>query len=73
MNVGSIRDGAAHLPALIEGDRAYRLDDLLGAMGGVPVTVPDDADAAGGRAICSVEIPEIGMIANRIVAEVSAA
>lgn len=51
MNVGTIRDGAAHLPALIEGDRAYRLDDLLGAMGGVPVTVPEGADAAAVLAV----------------------
>src|SRR6202043_3668087 len=49
--VGTIRDGAAHLPALIEGDRAYRLDDLPGAMGGVPATVPQSAAAAAGRAI----------------------
>lgn len=46
MNIGTIRDGATHLPCLIDGDRAYRLDDLLGAMGGVPVAVPDGADAA---------------------------
>jgi 2-keto-4-pentenoate hydratase/2-oxohepta-3-ene-1,7-dioic acid hydratase in catechol pathway len=46
MKIGTIRDGATRLPALIDGDRAYRLDDLLGAMGGVPVTVPDGADAA---------------------------
>ncbi len=46
MKIGTLRDGAAHLPALIEGDRAYRLDDILGAMGGVPVVIPDGADAA---------------------------
>ncbi|HEY6470712.1 MAG TPA: fumarylacetoacetate hydrolase family protein [Candidatus Dormibacteraeota bacterium] len=46
MKIGTLRDGAAHLPALIEGDRAYRLDDVLGAMGGVPVVIPDGADAA---------------------------
>jgi 2-keto-4-pentenoate hydratase/2-oxohepta-3-ene-1,7-dioic acid hydratase in catechol pathway len=51
VNVGTIRDGAAHPPALIEGDRAYRLDDLLGAMGGVPVTVPEGADASAVLAI----------------------
>ena len=33
-------------PALIEDDRVFRLDDILGAMGGVSVTVPDAADAA---------------------------
>ena len=41
MKIGTIRDGAAPRPAIVEGDRAYRLDDLLRAMGGVPVTVPD--------------------------------
>jgi 2-keto-4-pentenoate hydratase/2-oxohepta-3-ene-1,7-dioic acid hydratase in catechol pathway len=46
MRIGTLRDGAATLPALIEGERAYRLDDVLGAMGGVPVAVPDGADAA---------------------------
>ncbi len=46
MRIGTLRDGTAHLPALIEGERAYRLDDVLGAMGGVPVVVPDGADAA---------------------------
>src|SRR5580700_10316758 len=46
MKIGTLRDGAATLPALIEGERAYRLDDVLGAMGGVPVAVPDGADAA---------------------------
>jgi 2-keto-4-pentenoate hydratase/2-oxohepta-3-ene-1,7-dioic acid hydratase in catechol pathway len=46
VRIGSVRDGAAPLPAIIEGDRAYRLDDLLGAMGGVPVSVPEGADAA---------------------------
>ena len=46
MKIGTLRDGTAHLPALIEGERAYRLDDVLGAMGGVPVVVPDGADAA---------------------------
>ena len=46
MRIGTLRDGALTLPALIEGERAYRLDDVLGAMGGVPVTVPDGADAA---------------------------
>jgi 2-keto-4-pentenoate hydratase/2-oxohepta-3-ene-1,7-dioic acid hydratase in catechol pathway len=46
MKIGTLRDGAATLPALIVGERAYRLDDVLGAMGGVPVTVPDGADAA---------------------------
>ena len=46
VKIGTIRDGTTSLPALIDGDRAYRLDDLLGALGGVPVTVPDGADAA---------------------------
>jgi 2-keto-4-pentenoate hydratase/2-oxohepta-3-ene-1,7-dioic acid hydratase in catechol pathway len=46
MKIGTLRDGSATLPALIEGERAYRLDDVLGAMGGVPVAVPDGADAA---------------------------
>jgi 2-keto-4-pentenoate hydratase/2-oxohepta-3-ene-1,7-dioic acid hydratase in catechol pathway len=46
MKIGTLRDGGATLPALIEGERAYRLDDVLGAMGGVPVAVPDGADAA---------------------------
>jgi 2-keto-4-pentenoate hydratase/2-oxohepta-3-ene-1,7-dioic acid hydratase in catechol pathway len=46
MRIGTIRDGTDFLPALIEGDRAYRLDDILGAMGGVPVAVPDGTDAA---------------------------
>ena len=46
MRIGTIRDGIELLPALIEGDRAYRLDDVLGAMGGAPVAVPDGADAA---------------------------
>ncbi len=46
MKIGTLRDGTAHLPALIEGERAYRLDDVLGAMGGVAVAVPDGADAA---------------------------
>jgi 2-keto-4-pentenoate hydratase/2-oxohepta-3-ene-1,7-dioic acid hydratase in catechol pathway len=46
MKIGTLRDGGAILPALIEGERAYRLDDVLGAMGGVPVAVPDGADAA---------------------------
>jgi 2,4-didehydro-3-deoxy-L-rhamnonate hydrolase len=46
MKIGTLRDGTANLPALIEGERAYRLDDVLGAMGGVPVVVPDGADAA---------------------------
>ena len=46
MKIGTLRDGDAYLPAVIEGDRAYRLDDVLGAMGGVPVVVPDGADAA---------------------------
>ncbi|MGA7989297.1 MAG: fumarylacetoacetate hydrolase family protein [Candidatus Dormiibacterota bacterium] len=46
MRIGTLRDGAATLPALIEGGRAYRLDDVLGAMGGVPVAIPDGADAA---------------------------
>jgi 2-keto-4-pentenoate hydratase/2-oxohepta-3-ene-1,7-dioic acid hydratase in catechol pathway len=46
MKIGTLRDGSAHLPAIIEGERAYRLDDVLGAMGGVPVAVPDGADAA---------------------------
>lgn len=46
MKIGTIRNGAAPRPAIVEGDRAYRLDDLLGAMGVVPVTVPDGADAA---------------------------
>jgi 2-keto-4-pentenoate hydratase/2-oxohepta-3-ene-1,7-dioic acid hydratase in catechol pathway len=46
MKIGTLRDGSATLPALIEGERAYRLDDVLGAMGGVPVVVPDGADAA---------------------------
>ena len=46
MRIGTLRDGAANLPALIEGERAYRLDDVLGAMGGVPVAVPGGADAA---------------------------
>jgi 2-keto-4-pentenoate hydratase/2-oxohepta-3-ene-1,7-dioic acid hydratase in catechol pathway len=45
VKIGAVRDGATPLPALIEGDRAYRLDDLLGAMGGVPIAVPDGADA----------------------------
>ncbi len=51
MNIGTIRDGAALLPALIDGDRAYPLDDVLGAMGGVPVAMPDGADAAAVLAI----------------------
>ncbi len=46
MRIGTLRDGATTLPALIAGERAYRLDDVLGAMGGVPVAVPDGADAA---------------------------
>jgi 2-keto-4-pentenoate hydratase/2-oxohepta-3-ene-1,7-dioic acid hydratase in catechol pathway len=46
MKIGTLRDGSATLPALIEGERAYRLDDVLGAMGGVPVAVPEGADAA---------------------------
>ena len=46
MRIGTIRDGTEFLPALIEGDRAYRLDDILGAMGGAPVAVPDGTDAA---------------------------
>jgi len=46
MKIGTLRDGTAYLPALIEGERAYRLDDVLGALGGVPVVVPDGADAA---------------------------
>jgi 2-keto-4-pentenoate hydratase/2-oxohepta-3-ene-1,7-dioic acid hydratase in catechol pathway len=46
MKIGTVRDGTAPLPAIVEGDRAYRLDDLLGAMGGVPVSVPQGADAA---------------------------
>jgi 2-keto-4-pentenoate hydratase/2-oxohepta-3-ene-1,7-dioic acid hydratase in catechol pathway len=46
MKIGTLRDGTANLPALVEGERAYRLDDVLGAMGGVPVVVPDGADAA---------------------------
>jgi 2-keto-4-pentenoate hydratase/2-oxohepta-3-ene-1,7-dioic acid hydratase in catechol pathway len=46
MKIGTLRDGGATLPALIEGERAYRLDDVLGAMGGVPVAVPEGADAA---------------------------
>jgi 2-keto-4-pentenoate hydratase/2-oxohepta-3-ene-1,7-dioic acid hydratase in catechol pathway len=46
MRIGTIRDGTEFLPALIEGDRAYRLDDVLGAMGGAPVAVPDGTDAA---------------------------
>jgi len=46
MKIGAIRNGSAPVPALIEGDRAYRLDDILGAMGGVPVSVPEGADAA---------------------------
>jgi 2-keto-4-pentenoate hydratase/2-oxohepta-3-ene-1,7-dioic acid hydratase in catechol pathway len=46
MRIGTIRHGAVFLPALVDGDRAYRLDDVLGAMGGVPVAVPDGADAA---------------------------
>jgi 2-keto-4-pentenoate hydratase/2-oxohepta-3-ene-1,7-dioic acid hydratase in catechol pathway len=46
MRIGTIRDGMEFLPALIEGDRAYRLDDILGAMGGAPVAVPDGTDAA---------------------------
>jgi 2,4-didehydro-3-deoxy-L-rhamnonate hydrolase len=46
MKIGTLRDGIANLPALIDGERAYRLDDVLGAMGGVPVVVPDGADAA---------------------------
>jgi 2-keto-4-pentenoate hydratase/2-oxohepta-3-ene-1,7-dioic acid hydratase in catechol pathway len=46
MRIGTLRDGAATLPALIEGERAYRLDDVLGAMGGVPAVVPEGADAA---------------------------
>jgi 2-keto-4-pentenoate hydratase/2-oxohepta-3-ene-1,7-dioic acid hydratase in catechol pathway len=46
MKIGTLRDGSATLPALIAGERAYRLDDVLGAMGGVPVAVPDGADAA---------------------------
>jgi 2-keto-4-pentenoate hydratase/2-oxohepta-3-ene-1,7-dioic acid hydratase in catechol pathway len=46
MKIGTLRDGNATLPALIEGERAYRLDDVLGAMGGVPVAVPEGADAA---------------------------
>ncbi len=46
MRIGTLRDGAATLPALIEGERAYRLDDVLGAMGGGLVAVPDGADAA---------------------------
>lgn len=45
MKIGTRRDGANPLPALIEGDRAYRLDDVLGAMGGIPVVVHDGADA----------------------------
>jgi 2-keto-4-pentenoate hydratase/2-oxohepta-3-ene-1,7-dioic acid hydratase in catechol pathway len=46
MRIGTLRDGSANIPALIDGERAYRLDDVLGAMGGVPVVVPDGADAA---------------------------
>jgi 2-keto-4-pentenoate hydratase/2-oxohepta-3-ene-1,7-dioic acid hydratase in catechol pathway len=46
MRIGTIRDGTELLPALIEGDRAYRLDDILGAMGGAPVAVPSGTDAA---------------------------
>ncbi len=46
MRIGTIRDGIGLLPALIEGDRAYRLDDVLGATGGAPVAVPDGTDAA---------------------------
>jgi 2-keto-4-pentenoate hydratase/2-oxohepta-3-ene-1,7-dioic acid hydratase in catechol pathway len=46
VRIGTLRDGATTLPALIAGERAYRLDDVLGAMGGVPVAVPDGADAA---------------------------
>jgi 2-keto-4-pentenoate hydratase/2-oxohepta-3-ene-1,7-dioic acid hydratase in catechol pathway len=46
VKIGTLRDGTANLPAVIEGERAYRLDDVLGAMGGVPVAVPDGADAA---------------------------
>jgi 2-keto-4-pentenoate hydratase/2-oxohepta-3-ene-1,7-dioic acid hydratase in catechol pathway len=46
VKIGTVRDGTALVPAIVEGDRAYRLDDLLGAMGGVPVSVPEGADAA---------------------------
>jgi 2-keto-4-pentenoate hydratase/2-oxohepta-3-ene-1,7-dioic acid hydratase in catechol pathway len=46
MKIGTLRDGTANLPALVHGERAYRLDDVLGAMGGVPVVIPDGADAA---------------------------
>ncbi|HUZ68672.1 MAG TPA: fumarylacetoacetate hydrolase family protein [Candidatus Saccharimonadales bacterium] len=46
MKIGTLRDGTRNLPALIHGERAYRLDDVLGAMGGVPVVIPDGADAA---------------------------
>ena len=46
MRIGTVRDGTEFLPALIEDDRAYRLDDVLGAMGGAPVAVPHGTDAA---------------------------
>ena len=46
MRIGTVRDGTEFLPALIEDDRAYRLDDVLGAMGGAPVAVPYGTDAA---------------------------
>jgi 2-keto-4-pentenoate hydratase/2-oxohepta-3-ene-1,7-dioic acid hydratase in catechol pathway len=59
MKIGTLRDGAATLPALIDGERAYRLDDVLGAMGGVPVAVPDRADAA-----TVLAIPELAAAAR---------
>ncbi len=51
MRIGTLRDGNTVRPALIEDDRVFRLDDILGAMGGVSVTVPDAADAAAALAL----------------------
>ncbi len=54
MRIGTLRDGETARPALIDGDRAFRLDDILGAMGGIPVGVPDEADAAAVLALPEV-------------------
>ncbi len=62
MKIGTLRDGANPLPALIEGDRAYRLDDVLGAMGGIPVVVSDGADA--GTVLSSRELAKAARAAS---------